>query len=79
MENNGAIYCVRCHLEIKRYDKCVRLPRPKVNRESQAFAHWHNRHSGDCWGKTVAEAEARKTAQMSFEFEKEVISNLYAS
>lgn len=67
MEKNGKIYCDHkaCRLEIERDDQHVRLPRPKTDRQSQAFAHFHNRHPGDCWGKAVAEAQERKKAALT--------------
>jgi hypothetical protein len=63
MEKNGTVYCDRCSLEIKRYDKRIALPRQTTDRQTQTHAHFHDRSSADCWRKTVAEAEARKKAK----------------
>lgn len=60
MEKNGTLYCENCQLEIKRYDKFVRLPRQTSARQTQPFAHWHNRSSKDCWSKTVEASVTRK-------------------
>ena len=62
MENNGKISCDFCNLEIKRYDGHVRLPRPQIAGNTQAFAHFHRRDNSDCWQKAVARAKARKEA-----------------
>lgn len=62
METNGEIYCDECNLAIMRQQH-VRLPRPQTARQTQKFAHFHNRHEGDCWFRVKQKAAVRAAAK----------------
>ena len=76
MIRNGQVYCDTCNLAITRHHVSVRIQRPETSGNyPDDFAHFHRRHAGDCFDKTLEKAKvlarARKPTQLEFtEFEK---------
>lgn len=76
MIRNGQLYCDTCNIVILKSEVSVRVQRPDTSgNHPDDFAHFHRRHLGDCFDKTLEKAKAlaqsRKPTQLEFsEFEK---------
>lgn len=53
------IICSGCRVSITKYQKCVRLSRPKTFGSNMVNFYWHHRFVGDCFDQTREKARAR--------------------